>query len=262
MKRRFDAAEKIPIGGSAFARPALQPTAASLRAHFETPVGRAEGELENPHFEPRLDAGKKGEAVPASVLIAVLLREDEPTVLVTRRPAGISFPGHWVFPGGRADPGDANPIETALREAEEEVGLQRNRAEVLGRLGDYYSHSGFRIAPAVALMRPPFDWQIAPAEVESVAEIPLRRLVDSAAYFLFRFKDRPDRAHFALSFGPEPADRTPGGSPGGAFSDALSGSQQVSPALASGANPNDRLLTGVTASLCIGLYQDLLKTHV
>ena len=252
MKRRFDAAEKIRIGASALARPALQPTPASLRAHFRTPVGRAQEELENPHFEPRLAPDKKIEATPASVLIAVLLREQEPTVLVTRRPAGISFPGHWVFPGGRADPDDADPIETALREAEEEVGLRRDRAEVLGRLGDYYSHSGFRIAPTVALMRPPFDWQIAPAEVESVEEIPLRRLVGPAAYFLFRFQDRPDRAHFALSFGPDPEvgdDRAAG--PG-------SGAVRHGP----GDGSNDRLLTGVTVSLCIGLYRELLKTHV
>lgn len=231
MKRRFDAAEKILVGETALARPALRPSAETLRRHFETEIGQSRTELPNPHLEPRVPADQRHGAIRASVLIAVVLRDEGPTTLVTKRPPGISYPGHWVFPGGRADENDSTPIETALREAEEEVGLDRERIEVLGSLGDYYSHSGFRIVPTLALLHPPFEWTPAPGEVEEVAEIPLSHLLDSSSYFIFRFQDRQDRAHFALDFGARCGDSA------------------------------DRMLTGVTASLCIGLYSELEKTH-
>jgi len=226
MQRRYDAAEKIRVGDTSLRRPALRPSEDTLREHFMSATGRAAVELSNPHVEPRITAGERAAAVPASVLIAVVLREAEPTVLVTQRHHGISYPGHWVFPGGRADVDDSTPIDTAFREAEEEIGLDPGRVELLGRLGDYYSHSGFRIAPTVAFVHPPFELTPHPAEVEAIAEIELSRLLDSSSYFLFRFQDRADRAHFAMD----------------------NGSEEI-------------LLTGVTASICIGLYSELLKTH-
>ena len=226
-RRRFDAAEKIRIGETALARPALRPSARSLRSHFESEIGRAEIELENPHIEPRVSAQDRRDAVPASVLLAIVLRDEAPTILLTQRHHGISFPGHWVFPGGRADAGDRDPIETALRETHEEIGLDLGRVEVLGRLGDYVSHSGFRVVPTVALVHPPFDLEPRPGEVEAIAEVELSHLLDSANYFMFRFRDRQDRAHFAMD-----TDR-----------DGL-------------------LLTGVTVSIAIGLYGELLKTHL
>jgi 8-oxo-dGTP pyrophosphatase MutT (NUDIX family) len=233
LRQRFEEAEKIRIGETSLARPALRPDAASLRAHFERMIGRSPRELENPHVEPRVTDTDRAKAVPASVLLAIVLRDPEPTILLTQRHHGISFPGHWVFPGGRADPRDASPIETALREAEEEIGLDRGRVEVLGRLGDYVSHSGFRVVPTVALVHPPFELTPQPGEVEAIAEVPLSRLVDSSSYFLFRFPTRKDRAHFAM-------DMHDAGTSGG---DGL-------------------MLTGVTVSIAIGFYAELLKTHV
>lgn len=226
MRRRFDEAEKIRIGETALARPPLRPTATSLRAHFTGDVGRNPCELENPHVEPRVGLSDRANAVPASVLLAIVLREHEPTILLTKRHHGISFPGHWVFPGGRSDPQDASPIETALREAEEEIGLDRRHVEILGRLGDYVSHSGFRVVPTVALVHPPFELTPQPGEVEAIAEVELSRLVDSASYFLFRFQNRMDRAHFAMD-----------------------------------THDENLMLTGVTVSIAIGFYGELLKTH-
>ena len=226
MRRRFDAAEKTWIGETPLRRPALRPDGAALRAHFESSVGRAERPLENPHVEPRVSEAERAVAKPAAVMLAVVLREPEPTLLVTQRHHDISFPGHWVFPGGRCDRGDASPIETAIRETREEIGLDAKRVEVLGRLGDYVSHSGFRIAPVVSLVHPPFDLRAQPGEVEAIREVPLGMILDSASYFLFRFQDRRERAHFALDIGSEGV-----------------------------------LLTGATVSICIGLYSELLRTR-
>lgn len=232
MRRRFDAAEKTRVAETTLRSPALDLDADSLRAHFKSEVGRAQLELENPHIEPRVTHEQREEATPASVLIAVVLRDSGPTVVLTKRHPDISFPGHWVFPGGRADAGDADPLATALREAEEEIGLDPSRVEILGRLGDYVSHSGFRIAPVVALVQPPVQFSAEPTEVDAIAEIPLAHLLDSSSYFIFRFAQRKERAHFALD----------------AAIDRHSGDEEI-------------LLTGVTVSVCIGLYAELLKTH-
>ncbi len=226
MQRRFEAAEKIEIAETSLRAASLHPTAHSLRAHFEGPVGQAQAPLENPHVEPRVPDAERARATPAAVLLPVVLREPTPTILVTQRHHGISFPGHWVFPGGRMDEGDASPQAAALREAHEEVGLEPDRVEILGRLGDYVSHSGFRIAPVVALVRPPFELSLHPEEVIATEEVPLAHLLDGANYFLFRFQERKERAHFAMR-----------------------------------GQRDDVLLTGLTASIAIGLYSELLKTH-
>ncbi|MEZ4289702.1 MAG: CoA pyrophosphatase [Myxococcota bacterium] len=159
LRRRFERAEKIRIGETALRRPALRPTESALRRHFESEIGRTARPLENPHVEPRVAPEARGRATPASVLLAIVLRETGPTLIVTRRPAGISYPGHWVFPGGRADAEDATPLDTALREAEEEIGLDPGRVEVLGHLGEYVrplglpDHTDRRVAPTAAPAR-------------------------------------------------------------------------------------------------------------
>jgi 8-oxo-dGTP pyrophosphatase MutT (NUDIX family) len=224
MKRRFERAERTRISDTPLRRPRLAATSADLRAYFESPRGRAQIPLENPHLEPGPTEAECRAATPAAILLAIVMRKAGPTVIVTQRHADISYPGHWVFPGGRSDPTDATPIATALREAEEEIGLHQAHVNVLGRLGDYVSHSGFRIAPVVAIVEPPFDLRPSPNEVEAIAEIELARLLDPASYFLYRFSDRSDRAHFALDIEAE-----------------------------------EITLTGVTASICIGLYSELLE---
>jgi len=219
-----ESAVRTPIATTALARPGLRADAASLRRHFAVAADGPVEPLENPHVEPRVTALERRRAAPSSVLIAVVDRSSGPTVLVTTRHEAISFPGHIVFPGGRSDPADATPIETALREAEEEIGLARERVEVLGRLGDYVTHSGFRIAPVVALVEPPIELRAQASEVAAIHELPLARLLDSSSYALLRRSDRADRAYFAFEHG---------------------GLQ----------------LTGATVSLCIGLYAELCKTH-
>ncbi len=95
---------------------------------------------------------------PAAVLVPVVRREGGLTVLLTRRTAHLNdHAGQISFPGGRAEPGDADAAQTALREAAEEIGLERERVEVLGELHPYVTVTGYRVTPVVGLVTPPLD---------------------------------------------------------------------------------------------------------
>lgn len=144
---------------------------------------RESPELRNPHIEPRVGAEVRGRARPAAVLIAAIAR-DNPTILVTRRHNRIRFAGHVCFPGGTVDPGDASPIETALRETGEEIGLDPAAVEVLGCLGDYYTQTGYCITPVVGLLHSRPTLVPNPAEVDEIYEISFARMLNPENYRL------------------------------------------------------------------------------
>ena len=122
--------------------------------------------------------GREG-STAAAVLIPIIAHASGLTVLFTQRTQHLkSHSGQVSFPGGRAEPGDASAEFTALREAEEEIGLARERVEILGRLPDYHTRSGFRVAPVIGLARPPLELAPDPREVEAVFEVPLAFLMD------------------------------------------------------------------------------------
>lgn len=156
--------------------------------------------LRNPHHEPCVGAEARERAVPASVLIPVVSHEEGPTLLLTRRHDQISYPGHICFPGGRADATDRDTVHTALRESREEIGLANDAVRVIGRLGDYVSHSGFRIAPIIGVLAPPLLLVPAPGEVEEILEIPLRHVLDSRAYRLEPIASEPPRGYYVLEY--------------------------------------------------------------
>ena len=119
------------------------------------------------------------ELTPAAVLVPIVLREAEPTVLFTRRTAHLkSHSGQISFPGGRAEPGDSGPEHTALRETREEIGLAAERIELLGCLGDYHTRTGYRITPVVGVVMPPFELDPDRNEVDEVFEVPLAFLME------------------------------------------------------------------------------------
>jgi 8-oxo-dGTP pyrophosphatase MutT (NUDIX family) len=86
--------------------------------------------------------------------------------------------GQISFPGGSTEPGDASPIDTALRETEEEIGLARSRVEIIGNLPEYFTGTGYRITPVVGLIKPPFEVAPDPGEVAEIFEVPLAFLMD------------------------------------------------------------------------------------
>lgn len=125
-------------------------------------------------------AGRSG-TTAAAVLIPMIAHAPELTVLFTQRTQHLrSHSGQVSFPGGRAEPGDASAEFTALREAQEEIGLALERVEILGRLPEYHTRTGFRVTPVIGLIQPPLELTPDPREVESVFEVPLSFLLDPA----------------------------------------------------------------------------------
>jgi 8-oxo-dGTP pyrophosphatase MutT (NUDIX family) len=138
---------------------------------------------------------------PAAVLIAVV-DHPHPTVLLTRRSAHLNdHAGQISFPGGKIDPSDASPLEAALREAEEEVGLDRSFVDPIGYLDLYGTSFGFRILPTVARVRPGFSLRINQSEVDDAFEVPLSFLMNPANHQLHSKEFRGiERTYYAMPF--------------------------------------------------------------
>lgn len=148
-------------------------TADALRQRFRSP----------PPWQPEVAVERflaQGEPLPASVLLPLVMGA-EPTVMLTRRmPHLRAHAGQISFPGGRVEPDDPDPVHTALREAQEEVGLSPDGVEVLGALPTYTTGTGFVVTPVVGLLAPQRALRADPSEVEEVFEVPLRFLMTPA----------------------------------------------------------------------------------
>lgn len=137
---------------------------------------------DRPSPEDDLDRAARtgGRTIRAAVLVPLVIR-DIPTVLLTLRSARLnSHAGQVSFPGGRIEAGET-PEQAALREAQEEVGLDPAMPEILGRLPELMTGTGYLVTPVVALLRPPFVLTSDPGEVAEAFEYPLMRLLDPAA---------------------------------------------------------------------------------
>lgn len=109
----------------------------------------------------------------AAVLIPIIDRP-EPTVLMTVRSADMpSHAGQISFPGGRVHQSDASRIETALREAEEEIGIERTTIDVVGELGIHEGGLGYSVTPVIGLISADCEFTACPREVEEIFEVPL-----------------------------------------------------------------------------------------
>lgn len=118
---------------------------------------------------------------PAAVLVPLVARGQVPTVLLTRRTDHLHHhPGQISFPGGRVEAADTSPIDTALRETQEEIGLDRRHIELIGTLPDYLTGTGFRVTPVVGLVTPPFELTLDAFEVAEAFEVPLSHFLDPA----------------------------------------------------------------------------------
>jgi 8-oxo-dGTP pyrophosphatase MutT (NUDIX family) len=168
----------VPVLGHDAHLPAVPPerlTVPALRRRFAAP----------PPWQPeklgdgRLIEGRQRKA--AAVLVPLVQREAGLTVLLTERTAHLrDHAGQVSFPGGRVELHDADVTATALREAEEEVGLAHARVEVLGMLPEYLTVTHYAVTPVVALVTPPFDLTLDAHEVADAFEVPLAYLMDPA----------------------------------------------------------------------------------
>ncbi len=115
----------------------------------------------------------------AAVLIPVVMRAERLTILFTRRGSALrSHSGQISFPGGKVDPGDPGPWATAMREAQEEIGLDERHVDLLGYGDAYRSTSGYLVTPVIGLVRDGFRLSLNPFEVAEVFEVPTAFLMD------------------------------------------------------------------------------------
>jgi len=179
---------------------------ARARLRFDIPPGLTDPDIVPPSGDQGTDRmlemiAREQPIRPAAVLIAVV-DHPQPTVLLTQRAAHLhDHAGQISFPGGKIDPEDASPLDAALREAWEEIGLAREFIDPIGYLDLYGTGFGFRILPTVARIRPGFDLRISADEVDDAFEVPLAFLMDAANHQVHNKEFRGMmRSYYAMPF--------------------------------------------------------------
>jgi 8-oxo-dGTP pyrophosphatase MutT (NUDIX family) len=140
---------------------------------------------------------------PAAVLVPLVRREREITVLLTQRTEEMpSHAGQIAFPGGRRQKEDADARATALRETEEEVGLSRTFVEVIGQVDHYRTGTGYEITPVVGIVTPGFTLHADPREVADMFEVPLAHFLDEKNHRIdSRVWNGRERRYYAMPYG-------------------------------------------------------------
>ena len=150
----------------------------------------------------RLAPGRK--LRPAAVLLALQQSGDTVSLILIRRSAGLNHhPGQIAFPGGKVETSDNGPVQAALREAGEEIGLRPDNVEVLGTLASHETISRFDVTPVLGLVRQPFAIVPDPGEVAEVFAVPLAYVTDLAHFKIqSRLWQGVERYYYTVPYGP------------------------------------------------------------
>ena len=169
----------------------------AVRALDDLPRGDEFGDHDLNPSSPRASSCR-----PAAVLVPIVERADGYTVLLTRRSEHLhDHPGQVSFPGGRVDDTDAGPVDAALRETVEEIGLGREFVDLAGLLDGYETVSGYRVTPVVGFVRPGFSLVLDAFEVAEAFEVPLAFLLDEASRLIHsRLRDGRRRYYYAFRY--------------------------------------------------------------
>ena len=170
----------------------------ALRALDDLPRGDEFGDHDlNPSF-PRANLRRL-----AAVLVPIVERAGGHTVLLTRRSEHLhDHPGQISFPGGRLDDADSGPIDAALRESAEEIGLGREFVELAGLLDGYETVTGYGVTPVVGFIRPGFTLTLDTFEVAEAFEVPLAFFLDEASRRVHsHLRDGQRRYFYAFEYG-------------------------------------------------------------
>ena len=169
----------------------------AVRALHDLPRGDELGDHDLNPSSPRAGARR-----PAAVLVPIVERPGGHTVLLTRRSDHLhDHPGQVSFPGGRLDDTDRGPIDAALRETEEEIGLGREHVALAGLLDGYETVTGYGVTPVVGFIRPGFTLTLDAFEVAEAFEVPLAFLLDEASRQVHsRVRDGRRRHYYAFEY--------------------------------------------------------------
>lgn len=156
-------------------------------------------------FDLNLDGNRcAGELKSAGVLVPLIVRPDGINLILTKRAAHLSnHPGQISFPGGKRENGDANIVFTALREAQEEIGLYPESVDVLGSLPTHDTITGFKVTPTIGWIEGDWEAVADPSEVSEVFEVPLVQLMNPENFHLqIRAWKGINRSYYSVPYGP------------------------------------------------------------
>lgn len=147
-----------------------------LRARLIAALSREGGDSSDVDLNPEVRLPPDRVLRPAAVLIPITA---EGRVILTKRSPHLKHhPGQIAFPGGKQDAGDPTPVDAALREAEEEIGLPRAGVEVLGTLPCHETVTSFDVTPVIGLVEKPFEMRAEAGEVAEIFSVPLSFLIE------------------------------------------------------------------------------------
>ena len=155
-------------------------------------------------LNPDMDLDQKFNFLEASVLIPILTFKKDLEILLTKRSNGLkNHPGQIAFPGGKKDQIDSSPIETALRETQEEVGLNPKNVEIIASLPSHKTATGFVIKPYLGLINQPFSETLRQGEVDEIFTVPYEYILNEKNFSIQTRKwNGSQRSYYVVPYGP------------------------------------------------------------